>query len=97
MLPVPIIVDNLKKSRIQVNPELKIFEIKYGDMGQELEESMSAGLGQLKTLTNEITEFKTNTAQDFRTLNTKYDSIPNTLAKVVQQSAETSNDRWDLQ
>jgi acylphosphatase len=92
MLPDPIRVDDLPKSSIAINSELKIFEVIYGDVGQELEESMSAGLGQLTTLTSEIREFRTNTAQDFRLLNSKYDSISNTPAKVVQQSAETSNE-----
>jgi acylphosphatase len=92
MLPDPVKVDDLAKSSIPLNSTLKGFEIKYGNVGQELDESLSAGLLQLKTLTGEISEFRASTSQDFRTLNTKYDSISNTLAKVVQQSAETSND-----
>ena len=92
LFPEPIEVIDLQKTNIPIRTEMKIFEIKYGGVGQELEESMSAGFGQLKSLPNEIQEFSMNTAQDFRTLNTKYDSISNTLAMVVQQSAETSNE-----
>jgi acylphosphatase len=92
MLPDPIKVADLQKSSIPLDVGLKIFEIRYGEMGSELEESMSAGLGQLKVLTSEMSQFRTDTSQDFRTLNTKYDSISNTLAMVVQQSAETSNE-----
>lgn len=92
MLSEPVKVENLKKSGVPLDSTSRGFEIRYCSVGQELDESLSAGLLQLKGLTNEITEFRANTAQDFRVLNSKYDSISNTLAKVMQQSAETSND-----
>jgi acylphosphatase len=91
LLP-PVKIADLQKSDHGINHKLESFKIEYGDVGQELEESLSAGLGQLKILTGEITDFKQKTAADFAVLNSKYDSISRTLAVVVQQNAESSKE-----
>lgn len=43
-------------------------------------------------LRNSIGEFSSKTNENFQTLAERYDSISETLARVVEQSAESSNE-----
>jgi acylphosphatase len=92
LLPTPIKIENLEKSELQIDPNLKFFAVNHGDVGEEIDEAFGAGLEQLMLLGDGLTTFRRETNENFQTLAGRYDVISETLAKVVQQTAESNNE-----
>ena len=61
-------------------------------MEEELDEGLGAGQAQLSLLRDEFTKFSSNTNTNFNTLATRYDKITETLARVVEESAQSRKD-----
>lgn len=92
LLSLPIKVANIEKSEREIAPDLTSFKILHGDVGEEIDEGMGAGVEELKLLRGDLNEFRRTTKDDFRNLAERYDSISGTLAKVVEQSAASNNE-----
>ncbi len=92
LLSEPIKIDSIEKTEIPTDTKIKSFVVIYGDAGQEIEEGLGAGLEQLILLRKGLDDFSSKTNTNFETLSKRYDAISETLAKVVEQSAESSNE-----
>jgi acylphosphatase len=81
----PISVQSIERTPAKVSNGRNYFEIIHGTMEEELDEGLGAGEAQLFLLRNGI-----NTKFDVPA--TRYDSISGTLAKVVEESAQSRED-----
>jgi acylphosphatase len=92
LLDSPIKVNNLEKTQTTLNSKLYYFSIKRGDIVEEIDESVGAGLEHLTLMRNDLNSFNKKTDENFQILAKRYDNISETLARVLEQSAERDNE-----
>jgi acylphosphatase len=91
-LKEPVKVDDLKMNEIPNNLDLNVFTIIRGDVAEEIDEGLGAGLEQLALMRADFANFSTATNQNFQTLAERYDNISDTLTKVLEQSSQSNNE-----
>jgi acylphosphatase len=97
-LGLPISVQSLERKASVVSKRRKFFEIIHGNMNEELDEGLGAGEAQSSAmrqdmtrgfggLTESVNGLRSDVNSKFDTLATRHDAIPETLTKVVEESA----------
>ena len=97
--PKPIVIREISKEEIEVDPSLKYFRIEYGPLEEELQEGFGAMQSlfmeywdEFRDYREEFREFSGDTRKEFNFLLRRYGEISEKLTEILETLREESRE-----